>query len=295
MSSGNTVKRLMRNVARLRARRQRFRDRIPLLFHWGKYRKSVERQVITDWPGGYVPVNDRDQLYLPAPLDTMGAHYLLNGLEGGEVIGNHCPAGGVAVDVGANYGEWALQMARAVGPAGTVIAFEPVVRLAEAVNKTLAVNGLKNAILIQKAASNNAGEVAFTHNRDHSGKSGIGVDDGGDQSESLTIAATTLDAVAEEQNLERLDFLKIDVEGHELEVLEGARDTLERFGPALVLEAGNEATETRTKIADLLCFCGYAPVGTIEAGVIIELTWDDYTSDSGPLSDGFANVLFLRG
>jgi len=295
MNSSDSDKRLMRNVARLRARRQRFRDRIPLLFHWGKYRKSIERQVMADWPGGYVTVSSRDQLYLPAPLDTMGAHYLLNGLEGGTVIHNHCPAGGVAIDVGANYGEWTLQMARAVGPAGRVIAFEPVARLSDSMDKTLAVNGLKNATVIRKAASNGAGEVSFTHNQDHSGKSGIGVDAGADQSESLTIPATPLDAVAEEQNLDRLDFLKIDVEGHEFEVLEGARATLERFGPALVLEAGNEAAEARAKIADLLQSCGYTPVGMIEAGGILEITWDDYASATGRLSDGFANVLFLRG
>ena len=70
------------------------------------------------------------------------------------------------------------------------------------------------------------GETRFVLNEDHSGKSGIGAETGSDQTREASVQTIKLDTFAQEQNLNRLDFLKIDVEGHEAEVLAGAETVI---------------------------------------------------------------------
>jgi len=284
---------LLRHLYRTRTSRKRFLDRIPVTFHWGRHRKAVEREILADWPGGYVLINDRDYFYVPSGQDMMSSHYLIRPAESEPAIRNLCPEGGVAIDVGANFGEWSLQMARAVGATGRVFAFEPSPAIAEALRKTLAINGQKHASVIEAAASATEGAANFTVNEDHSGKSGIGTEAGGDRTRDTSVPTVTLDSFAASQQLDRLDFIKIDVEGHDAEVLAGADKTLGQFKPALVLEAGIEPDHDRSNVKAILERHSYAPAGAFLPHGIIETTWEDYLNKTGLFSDGFVNVLFL--
>ena len=153
-------KRLLRHVYRVRENRRRILDRVPFLLRWGKWRKKKERQILADWTGGYVLINDRDYLYLPAGMDTMSTHYLIRRAESEPTVKNFCPPGGTVIDIGCNYGEWALQMARAVGRSGKVYAFEPVQRLADCAQKTMDVNGLGQTEIVTSAVSNRDSAIA---------------------------------------------------------------------------------------------------------------------------------------
>lgn len=285
--------RLLRTVVRVWGNRQRLLDRLPWSLRYGKWRRRTERQAQSDWRGGYVLQNEQDYFYLPSEIDTMSSHYLIRPMPYEPVVRNLCPTGGTVVDVGANFGEWALQMARAVGPGGRLIAFEPVAYLAEAARKTLRVNGQRQGEVVAKALSNKDGQAELTLNKTHTGKSGIGVADSDDETARVSVPTVTLDSFVEAENIGRLDFIKIDVEGHEAEVIEGAQSTLQRFGPAMVVEAGVDPDQNRQKIEAILQGLDYRMVGSLMPHGIAETTWQEYLEKKGPYASEFANVLFL--
>ncbi len=288
-------KRLLRHVYRVRENRRRILDRVPFLLRWGKWRKKKERQILADWTGGYVLINDRDYLYLPAGMDTMSTHYLIRPAESEPTVKNFCPPGGTVIDIGCNYGEWALQMARAVGRSGKVYAFEPVQRLADCAQKTMDVNGLGQTEIVTSAVSNRDGEARFAVNLDHSGKSGFGNSGTGDETEEISVPTVTLDSVVRDRNIDRLDFLKIDVEGHEADVLEGARETLRNLKPAIVLETGIDPDQDREKIHQILTSLDYRMLGLILPHGMAESDWESYRARKGAFATDFANVLFVAG
>lgn len=253
----------------------------------------MERDILANWPGGYVLINERDYFYVPGGDDIMSSHYLIRPAESEPVVANFCPSGGVAMDVGANFGEWSLQMARAVGKTGQVFAFEPSPDIAEALRKTLSVNGQTQTTVIEAAVSALVGDADFTVNAAHSGKSGIDTGDTGGASHQVTVKTLSLDDFARQQTLRRLDLIKIDVEGHEAEVLEGAETVLETFAPAIVLEAGVDPDHDRVKVKDILERHRYKMAGAIFPHGIIETTWNDYLGLSGLFANGFVNILLI--
>ena len=143
--------------------------------------------------------------------------------------------GGVAIDVGAHKGAYSYFMARRVGQGGRVLAIEPQARLAPRTAATLRAAGLANVELVQAAASDRVGSVPMdyressTHGAALDGLAGSGV-------VRTTVQAVTLDALVQSRGLSKVDFIKIDVEGHEQAVLRGAMGVLRAHAPALLVE-----------------------------------------------------------
>jgi FkbM family methyltransferase len=147
------------------------------------------------------------------------------------------PPDGVAVDVGANIGLTALALA-ALLPQGRVVAVEPSPRTLAALRRTLAANGLEARVAVEGAAVGAAPGEAEFHDSEHSAGSHL-LAAGTMRAEQLgrvVVPVTTLDRIAEAQGLQRLDLLKIDVEGFETEVLDGAAATLARYRPVCIAE-----------------------------------------------------------
>lgn len=132
-------------------------------------------------------------------------------------------AGGAAtiLDVGANMGYITLLLARA-SPSGTVHAFEPHPRTAASLSANVDRNAVTNVRVHRLAVGSEDGTVSFTdHGVPASNRIGGGPG-------SLEVPATRLDRFAADNGIGTIDFLKIDVEGAELDVLEGARALFER-------------------------------------------------------------------
>jgi len=92
--------------------------------------------------------------------------------------------------------------------------------------------------------------------------------------------------------LERVDLIKIDVEGNELGVLQGAIGTLTRFRPMLFMETGHENEEKRVLIHEILSSCGYAILGVaMGANGMADATWDDYLRRTGAFEAGLTDML----
>jgi FkbM family methyltransferase len=137
------------------------------------------------------------------------------------------PVGGVCLDIGSNIGYYALNLARKVGPAGVVHSFEPDPANYERLVGNCLLNGLDGRIRTSRIAlSSRAGE-AVLHMQP--GRSGDGTLAGfGDEwAAHETVRTETLDSYLECNRIRRVDLAKIDVEGHEFEVLEGAARALE--------------------------------------------------------------------
>jgi FkbM family methyltransferase len=140
----------------------------------------------------------------------------------------------VVIDAGAHLGTFTLKAAREVGPAGLVVSVEPESRNFELLSRNIAENSISNVRLVNAGLGKAPGRGELNiHNR--GGENSLlkrGVQPSGVQ----PIEIKTVDMVAEALSLSRVDFLKIDVEGFELEVLMGAKDVLKAHHPSLAME-----------------------------------------------------------
>ena len=132
---------------------------------------------------------------------------------------DYCEDGDVAVDVGANVGEVSIILSQGAGARGRVFAFEPNPRIYGYLLGNLALNRCDNVTAANLAVGATAGSVRMSDSkRDDMNRV---LDDG-----AIELPCTTLDTHL--PAFEQIAFIKIDVEGSELRVLEGAAATLAR-------------------------------------------------------------------
>jgi FkbM family methyltransferase len=146
--------------------------------------------------------------------------------------GSHC------IDVGANVGPVTLALARQVGASGRVLAIEPGPPYVARLRRNLQANPrLKDRVVILQAGiSDTEGSLVWRPDPLHPFNAGLSQVHGTAVPGEVDVPVTMLDAVVAQQNWEGVDFIKIDVEGMELEVLRGARGTLELLRPVVLFE-----------------------------------------------------------
>lgn len=141
-------------------------------------------------------------------------------------------SGDVVLDCGAYRGETALWFARRVGKGDRVVAFEPAAHNAEGLRRNLAANRsveMGPVTVVECAVSSSAGMLHFNTHAENSSCM--------DAASTESVPAVTIDDVVEEQHLGRVDFIKMDIEGGEVDALRGAEGTLKRFTPRLAISA----------------------------------------------------------
>ena len=140
-------------------------------------------------------------------------------LEELDFLRAHTPAGGVFVDVGANVGTYAMALARHVGESGKVIAIEPhpVTQSRLAFNR--AASGFTQVVLVAAAAGPADGELMIETDGDNLGASHIV--SGKSSGNAIRVPSLRLRRILGDAGLDRVDALKIDVEGFEDRVLTG--------------------------------------------------------------------------
>lgn len=172
----------------------------------------------------------------------------------------------VVLDVGAHAGQFAKLFAR-LAPRGRIYAFEPSAYARSILVRALAWNRVRNVEVAALGLSDADGEAVLHTPVKRRGGLGFGLANlaaapGGAAGVDQTVPLITLDAFAEEHGLERVDFIKIDVEGWEAHVLRGAAQTLARHRPALFLEviaaSLGRAGETVDTLWRPLASLGYA-------------------------------------
>ena len=154
----------------------------------------------------------------------------------GRLIAISLSEGDIALDIGGNIGLHSLRMARYAGSRGKVIAFEPLKHLRDKFERNIKLNGLTNILLLPYALSDSEGNVNFTVNSTkwNQGTFSLSQKETGGEVQKVQIKIG--DQLKEIETLDRLSLIKIDVEGFELSVLKGLRNTLLRFYPRIIFE-----------------------------------------------------------
>lgn len=141
--------------------------------------------------------------------------------------------GDTVIDVGGNAGYFSMLAAALVGPQGRVVTAEANPRLVALIRETAAMNGAGHVQVEAAAVSDHNGQLIFSANGDHDSNGGVAPGKApGDallsnENVSQFVAqATTLDALAARCGLDHIRLVKIDTEGHELQVLRGAAGLL---------------------------------------------------------------------
>lgn len=186
--------------------------------------------------------------------------------------------GMVFVDVGANDGYFTLFAAKRVGAAGRVVAVEPSSRERAHLRRNLERNSFTNVSVVPSAlgVASGTAELKLAHGL-HAGHNTLG----GFAHDDVVTATTervrieTLDAVAKRLSLDRIDVMKIDVEGAEASVVKGALSCIQAWRPVMLMEINEKALRDQGESANgllelLTAQLGYGVHIFTEAGERLE-------------------------
>lgn len=135
-------------------------------------------------------------------------------------------SGEVVCDIGANIGDTALQILPYLGSSGHIYCFEPVPVLQACLVENLKANNVSSISLVPKVLSNCCGQLIMTVPVTQPGWSKIINNNTDSVSENIEIEVITFDDWLKESNISQVAVCKVDVEGHELEVFEGMKNSL---------------------------------------------------------------------
>lgn len=183
----------------------------------------------------------RWQLDLSEGIDF--AIYLLGAFERSTVntLEKLVKPGDVVFDIGANIGAHTLGLARSVGPSGRVYGFEPAefafakLRANLALNPDLDSRTFPRQILLSASAADPP-EAEIYASWPLEAMDSVHPKHRGELVTTRGAVVDTLNHFVEREGIERLDLIKIDVDGHELSVLQGGLGMLKKFRPILVME-----------------------------------------------------------
>ncbi|MFN8153653.1 MAG: FkbM family methyltransferase [Bacteroidia bacterium] len=163
------------------------------------------------------------------------------------------------LDVGGNIGETAMNFARLTGEQGWVISFEPVPDTFRKFQVNAQLNEFAN-LKVEQMALSDKNETLYFDPATYNNSGGIYMRKE-TQDLSYSAQAVTLDDFVHDRQLSGIDFVKIDVEGFEFNVLKGAVNTLRKMTPVLFVEINDHNLQRQnsssTMIFDLLAECGY--------------------------------------
>jgi FkbM family methyltransferase len=168
----------------------------------------------------------QETLLLEGIWEPKTTQYLCDSLGPGQVF----------LDIGANAGYFSLLASRRVGESGKVLAIEPNPAMANQLLQNVQRSRLTNVAIIEAACSDSV-EVRdlYVGNAYNTGNSSLSHDNLA-WTKSVKVNCATVDLLIEQYGLYHVDLVKIDVEGAELQVLQGMQTTLKRFRPKIITE-----------------------------------------------------------
>jgi len=189
---------------------------------------DISQKIINDFIGG--------NLIIPLPIAGPEVYYV--GIrDSGDFdafreicIENHynffkVKPGMTVVDIGAHIGTFTLLASKRAGNKGRVIAVEAELKNFDQLKKNLEINEIKNVIPVNIALSDFNGQKDFYITKG-SGCHSFSANAGQEVINKIKTGVKSLDTLIKELNIEKIDLIKIDTEGAELEILKGARETL---------------------------------------------------------------------
>ncbi len=158
------------------------------------------------------------------------------------------------IDIGANHGVYTLPMALKVGPSGHVWAFEPASSTAQLLAQSIVVNGFGQVTLQQNAVSSAAGSAQLGL---HAHSELRAIVHGALPEGSETVSLVTLDDCMDRYGWSNMDFIKIDAEGEESNIVKGGRRFFADLEPLVQYELRNDATGMNFDLINRFAAIGY--------------------------------------
>lgn len=226
------------------------------------------------WP--YIYVNWWDCVERGCALGTWERKYM-------DLFCSKIEEGDVVVDIGGYIGIFSLLASERVGDKGCVYAFEPVPRNYERLMRNLKVNQVKNVNAYNLGLSDKNETLSFSVPRENPAESSLAGSwtelTSGTKLNKDMIKAKLMpfDQFYKDKNLSRVDIVKIDVDGAELKVLKGMRNTLSNSNdavlflevtPPLIKLLGGSVVE----LVELLLDCGFKTLYSIELNQKVDLS-----------------------
>jgi FkbM family methyltransferase len=138
------------------------------------------------------------------------------------------------IDIGANYGVYTLSMAQTVGKTGKIWAFEPASSTAKLLAAGIEANGFNQVIIDQSALSHTSGAAELSlHNNSELNSL---IHDKTGNSTTETVRVSTLDECFKKYAWQDIDFIKIDAEGEEINILQGGQRFFDELSPLVQYE-----------------------------------------------------------
>lgn len=190
-------------------------------------------------------------------LSETNGHFNYFGLNdpGQQVLISNIKQGMTVIDIGANIGALTLQMAKIVSPSGRIFSYEPSPVNYKYASKNISLNNFKNIKLINQGLGNKK-ETAYLYNVNPNNRGMLRLlaeDDQNKLYEKEEVAIDTLDSSMQNFSIPKPDFIKIDVEGFEYKVLQGAYETLRKYKPVLFIElVDNNLREQNSSAGELI-------------------------------------------
>jgi FkbM family methyltransferase len=198
--------------------------------------------------------------------------------------------GSIILDVGANIGAHTLELARRVGAAGKIFAFEPTAFAYSKLLRNLALNHSLADVVVPEQLMLAASDDRVTESEIYSSwplapERILHAKHLGRLQSTEGARTISLDTYLRQAGVLRVDFIKLDVDGFECEVLEGAQKCLEKFRPVIIMELAPYCLRDRgaslDQLLDILLRWGYQ---------FADLNGEELSSDAkklgGEIADG---------
>jgi FkbM family methyltransferase len=202
----------------------------------------------------------QQQIYLFGHFDEKGINFMKKNLKQGDVF----------FDIGANIGCYTLIASKITGTSGQVFAFEAIREVYEKLMFNIRLNQMteikaENVAIFEKEELLNF----YVSSRENIGMSSIFHHDT-ERGDTVQVQAISVDEYVKQNHINRIDFIKLDIEGAELHALNGMRETLKRFRPILLMELSTEVLPntplTPDEITQLLRELNYRQMAITQSG-----------------------------
>lgn len=179
-----------------------------------------------------------------------------------EFLSVHCKKNDVVIDIGAHIGLMSVICAKLVGAQGKVYSFEPTPKTYSILQKIIKLNHVESIVLpLNKAVSDQKGSLPFYIDDYEGSNANSLVINNHRERHAISIDLTSVDIFYQEFNIEKIDILKIDAEGTELDVLKGAIQVIKKFHPKIILAIHPQLiknnNQTIAEIYDLIYSLNY--------------------------------------
>jgi FkbM family methyltransferase len=187
--------------------------------------------ILIDVQGSKLYMDSRDQGIVPYLLtDKVFEEFET------ELFRTLVKPGMTVVDIGANFGYYTCLAARLVGSQGKVYAFEPAPNNYKMLLTNIALNQYQNVIPIQKAVSNKVGKTKLFMDRNNFGAPSLSEGNITSRGGFVEVETLTLDTFFDDLNMNHPDFIKIDAQGGEGLIMDGAKHVLQNTPLKIIME-----------------------------------------------------------